>query len=203
MKNSPFHGKLFAQYTLKKIFVPTFEQKLRALTHIRYEIESLLNERNAPSDSHLQESLYLRRMAHARSLFVFFTKAERTGSSENNPNARIDDDVLSVDYGAFRSILSAAELEELSKAKAEGEQCFNKRIFHLTYTRTEIPEGQERWPTEKIFPALKRVCEKFIEYIIGCADFSQAERYEWTKIQSAAQTGVFRYPRVTTNIAGL
>src|SRR6266480_5729266 len=76
---------------------PTPEQIRQALPHIRYEIESFLQ--TPAHDSHneaLQESVYFRKMAHCRALYHFFRKPL---SERQDRRKKVDDDVLSEDYG--------------------------------------------------------------------------------------------------------
>src|SRR5882724_8913705 len=115
---------------------PTTNELLESLSHIRFEIMSLLlvPEHDATNEA-LRESVALRRMVSARSLYTFFTTPK---------SKRCSNDVLSDDFG-----FSPQELYNTNARQLLDE--FNKRIFHLTFSRYHGP-----WKTEILLPPVEK-----------------------------------------------
>jgi hypothetical protein len=133
---------------------PTPQDVLKALPHVRYEIESLLlTPEHDPSNSALRESVFFRKMAHGRLLYTFFTR------SSCKPNERNPDDVVSEDFGFGPEALYG------DKPKALLDQ-FNKRLFHLTYSRMNY---DDEWLMDKCLLPVMRQSRRFIEHILGVA----------------------------------
>jgi hypothetical protein len=129
------------------------EQQIRGLLpHIRYEIEAFLLEPDFDRDNEsLRESVLFRRMAHARSLYSFFTV-----SSEK----RRDDDGLAEDYG-----FPAAAIYEDGVAP-ELLRRFNKDLFHITYTRLQRTAANKRWPIEELLNPIAARALQFVDHIV-------------------------------------
>ena|SRR5436190_7525511 len=54
-------------------FTPTRAEIITALKHIRYEIEALLQTpKHDPDDESIVETVYFRKMTHARALHIFY-----------------------------------------------------------------------------------------------------------------------------------
>jgi len=121
---------------------PTPEQIRQALPHIRYEIESFLQ--TPAHDFHneaLQESVYFRKMAHCRALYHFFRKPL---SERQDRRKRVDDDVLSEDYGFQAKDVYGEDSATLLNR-------FNKDLLHLTYARLDRTPETKPWPMDELF----------------------------------------------------
>lgn len=82
-------------------------------------------------------------LVHARTLLDFF---------EVQPNNRYEDDILSMDMGfPAKRILGSVTLRRM----------INKRLAHLTYTRSKFNESSKKPWDMKAFRCLVRRCEKF------------------------------------------
>jgi len=145
---------------------PTSQELLKVLPHIRFEIMSLLlvPEHDTKNDA-LRESVALRQMVSARLLYSFFTTPK---------SKRSKDDVLSDDFG-----FAPEELYKTNAQKLMEE--FNKRIFHLTYSRSHGP-----WQTGVLLPPIKQQSLKFIDWIIAYKGIpiTMIERNEWRTLKS-------------------
>lgn len=156
---------------------PTPKQISLALPHIRYEIESfLLTPSYDKSNKALEESVYFRKMAHCRALYHFFKKKLEDRKDSKN---RLDDDVLSKDFGFSSQDAYGAKSDELSKR-------FNKDLMHLTYDRLNRNAGTKAWPMDELFPPVANLAKKFIDHILTqyTGDLPEAERELWEKLKA-------------------
>jgi hypothetical protein len=172
---------------------PTAEQIQQALPHIRYEIESFLqtppyNSRNEA----LRESVYFRKMAHCRALYHFFRKPV---SKRQDGRKRVDDDVLSEDYGfQAKDVYGKDSATLLSR--------FNKDLLHLTYARLERTPETKPWPMDELFPPVEQRTREFIEHILsfGPDRIEPAEQGRWRKLRGDTRVKI-SLQQSTSNIA--
>lgn len=131
---------------------PDLKQKIDILAHVRFEIKSFfLEPESAAKGRDVEESIKMIRMAHCRILREFFTKKQRRG-----------DDVL---VGNFD--FPSCEWKDLWPGVGDAEkveQCFNKRLFHLTYSRLHVSD--EKWCIYLAFKPIEARAKEFIKHII-------------------------------------
>src|SRR5437764_10951617 len=151
-------------------FSPTRAQKIAVLKDIRYEIESLLaTPRYDSADEVIRETVYFRKMAHARALHTFLT----TSTPERWKN-----DVLSEDY-SFRAspIFPALKSKELLER-------FNQALFHISYSRAFTTPGDQAWPLEEFVPPIVDRSTAFVHHFLSLKwqDVSQEEKMLWWRM---------------------
>jgi hypothetical protein len=132
---------------------PDLKRKIGILRHIRFEIKSFfLEPESGLRGRDLDETIKMRRMAHCRVLCGFFTKKQRG-----------DDDVLATDFD-----FPCCEWNDLYPGDGDAykvKQCFNKRLFHLTYSRLQVSD--EKWCIELAFPPIEAKAREFIKHIVN------------------------------------
>lgn len=191
-------------------FSPKPEDRLKILLHIRFEIESLFLEPNcggANLNDDLRESILFRRMGHCRVLRDFFTTKARKPR-----NDYVDDAVLASDFG-FPQIERSILFETLKNAERVNE-CFNKRLFHLTYSRLSLSD--QTWCIETAFPCVKNKAMEFVAHVLAKAAseldiITPEESGEWEKLQrklqalprATLQTNTMNIPKPDTFIVNL
>jgi len=172
---------------------PTPEQIRQALPHIRYEIESFLQ--TPAHDFHneaLQESVYFRKMAHCRALYHFFRKPL---SERQDRRKRVDDDVLSEDYGfQAKDVYGENSATLLNR--------FNKDLLHLTYARLDWTPETKPWPMDELFPPVERRTREFIEHILsfGPDRIAPAGQARWRKLRNDTRVKI-PLQQSTSNVA--
>src|SRR5436190_3471745 len=169
-------------------FTPTRAEIIGALSHIRYEIEALLQTpRHDPDDESIVETVYFRKMAHARALRTFFA----------TPISRRDkDDALSEDY-----LFPAAPLYNADVARRLLDR-FNKDLFHVSYSRVRRTPVEKAWPMKDFLPPVIDRCKKFITHLLELPwpDVPAEELQRWRDMQEVRF--VFRnLAQSTSNIA--
>lgn len=172
---------------------PTPEQITAALPHVRYDIESLLLTPNYDrSNKALEESVYFRKMAHCRALYHFFKK---TASQRIDRVARIDDDIVSEDFGFSAQDVYGSKADELLKR-------FNKDLLHLTYERLIRTPNTKPWPMDVLFPPVAQRAREFIEHILTqfTGNVPERERRLWEVMKSDVKEGV-SLQQNTSNVA--
>lgn len=145
---------------------PTPPQIIDALPHVYYEIQALLLTPKHTPD--LVETVYFRKMAHGRVLFMFFS-TERC--------KRFADDILSMDFGFPAEPLYGDDPKALL-------DLFNKRLFHLTYSRIQ---EKDEWLMDKLLPPVMRQSRRFIDHILQLSTIpiDDNERQRWRDLKSA------------------
>jgi hypothetical protein len=127
-------------------FNPTDNDCARILSHIRYEIGScLLIPKKRETDWHVDESVFLPILIHARILVDFF-----------ETTTRHKDDVLCSDFGFPASKLSI---------KDDDRKRFNKDLAHLTYSRLGHTSATKPWPISETLRPLRERCVAFVEHV--------------------------------------
>src|SRR5437867_7444048 len=162
---------------------PTPEQIRQALPHVRYEIESFLQTPAYDSQNEaLQESVYFRKMAHCRALYHFFRKSLSERQDRRN---RVDDDVLSEDYGFQAKDVYGEDLATLLNR-------FNKDLLHLTYARLERTRETKPWPMDKLFPPIEQRTREFIDHILsfGPDKIDPAEHARWRRLSNDIRVNI-------------
>jgi len=138
---------------------PDLKKKIEILKHIKFEIKSFFFEpESAARGRDLDETIKMRRMAHCRVLCGFFTQKQRG-----------DDDVLATDFD-----FPSCEWEDLYPGDGDAKkvkQCFNKRLFHLTYSRLQVSD--EKWCIELAFPPIEAKAREFIKHIMNALSKSE------------------------------
>ncbi len=138
----------------------TLQQKFEILRHIRFEIAwfflkpALCDECSGPV---VEESITFGRMGHCRILREFFTREVR-GTHKD----RVNDDVLAKDF-CF-PVYTPEELFGGKDNAKEVEKCFNKRLFHLTYSRLGV--SGEAWRADLAFPPVEAKAKEFVKHIV-------------------------------------
>jgi hypothetical protein len=165
---------------------PELAQIITALPHVRYEIESLLlTPQHDKSNSALVESVCMRKMVHCRVLYSFFTISK-------DARDKRDDDVVCEDYEFPREDLYGANPRALLDE-------FNKRIFHLTYSRDRRP-----WDMKTLLPPVENQSRKFVSHIIRGnslpIQIDEAEERCWRRLQQDISLGV-SLQQNTSNVA--
>lgn len=162
---------------------PSLEQKKNILRHLRYEIRSFFLEPESPDinpSGDLKESILFRRMGHCRVLVEFFTKKPQGGKTYN--------DVLAEHFSFRRS--EPSELFSTPDVAKRVDECFNKRLFHLTYSRLDLSE--DNWCVDLAFLSVKSKTKEFIEHILskkeltatdGKCEIDATELDEWDKLK--------------------
>lgn len=156
----------------------TQEQRAAALEHVRYEIQALLQTpAHNPKDESIVETIYFRKMAHARALHGFFT----------TPIAnRHKDDVLSEDYGfAAKPIYSDADEERFLDR-------YNKDLLHISYTRLGRIAATKPWPISDMILPIKSRCLDFIPHVVALSwpSIPREEREKWRVLIPNAEAGI-------------
>ena len=151
-------------------FSPTRAQKIAVLKDIRYEIESLLaTPKYDSADEVIRETVYFRKMAHARALHTFLT----TSTPERWKN-----DVLSEDY-SFR----ASPIFPVLKSKELLER-FNQALFHISYSRVLRTPADKAWPIQEFLPPIVDRSKAFVGHFLslGWPDVQQQETMLWRRL---------------------
>jgi hypothetical protein len=155
---------------------PIYQQKIDALHHVRYEINSFLQLQKNWSNGELQanevlrETVLMRRVVHFRALYEFFC-----GDLQN----RFKDNVLDVDYAYICSFV---------KKSGSDNGRFNKEILHLTYSRKD--DGPNKLWDLSQFSDMEKECKGFIKHVVDNATgltVSKEELEQWKTLQQ----GVF------------
>jgi len=166
---------------------PTPVQKVAALPHVRYEIEALLlTPRHDSTDEAIVETVYFRKMAHARALLDFFV----------TPTVdRYRDDVLSEDFQfPARAIYPDSQDQEFRDR-------FNKDILHISYSRTRRDARTKEWPLQQMLPPIIDRALEFVRHVEGLTwQLPDAERQMWGAIRSR-YTGAAPLVQSTANVA--
>jgi len=147
---------------------PTSTELVAILPHIRYEIEQCFCvPKHDPNDPHIQESVFLAILIHARLLVDFF----ETASSKH-------DDVLSSHFGYAASTIPM---------QADDQLRLNKDIAHLTYSRLRHTPATKPWPIGAILLSLRPTVVKFIRHILDHppAGTDGAELEAWRRLYGA------------------
>lgn len=168
---------------------PSPDQIARALPHVRYEIESLLQTpAYDQANKALEESVYFRKMAHCRALYHFFNKKERRED-------RRGDDILSADFGFPSQDVYGQSAKDLVKR-------FNKDLLHLTYERLTRTPDTKPWPMDALFPPVAQLCREFIEHILTkfTGRVADDERKLWAELKSDVARGT-PLQQNTSNVA--
>jgi hypothetical protein len=152
--------------------IPTRAEKISALSDIRYEIEGLLQTpKHDATDESIVETVFFRKMAHARSLHIFFTTPL---------SRRSKDDVVSEDYlFEARAIYSDDKSQELIDR-------FNKDLFHISYSRVHRTSLTKAWPMDEMLPPIIARSKEFISHVLalGWPDIPSSELQRWLTMQS-------------------
>ena len=128
--------------------MPTDAQRAGILSHVRYEIEQcFIIPKHHEHDWHLQESIFLAILIHARVLLAFFESTDRRS-----------DDVLCSDF-AFPT--SRVPIHPADRRR------FNKDIAHLTYSRLRHTPDTKPWPVLQILRSLCVRSVAFIAHVIA------------------------------------
>ena len=172
---------------------PTSEQIRQALSHVRYEIESLLQtpEYDA-SNKALEESVYFRKMAHCRALYHSFRK--RASERQDKGNL-VDDDVIAEDYSfPAKDVYGKYSSALLSR--------FNKDLLHLTYTRLQRTRETKPWPMDRLFPPVAQRAQEFIDHILSLepTKIDEAERKKWFALKKDVRVKI-PLQQNTSNVA--
>jgi hypothetical protein len=169
-------------------FIPTRAEIVAALRDVRYEIEALLQApKHDPTDESIVETVFFRRMAHARALHTFFV----TPISE-----RYKDDVLAEDYRfQARAIYSDEKSQEFIDR-------FNKDLFHISYSRVHRTSVTKAWPMDEMLPPIIKRSREFIEHVLalGWPDVTSNELRCWQAMRNER----FRFTTLaqsTSNVA--
>ena len=173
---------------------PTPEEIAKALPHVRYEIESLLQTPDYDrTNKALEESVYFRKMAHCRALYHFFRKE---AGQRVDRRDRIDDDIVSEDFGFPARDVYGSNAGELLKR-------FNKDLLHLTYERLKHTPNSKPWQMDVLFPPVAQRAREFIDHILMrfSGNFSDQERKLWADLKSNAGKGMpcSRIPQMWQN----
>ena len=131
----------------------TEDRSAAALEHVRYEIEAVLQTPpHDASNETIVETIYFRKMAHARALFYFFTTpiAHRHG-----------DDILAEDYGF------PAKPIYTDQNKQRFLDRYNKDLLHISYTRLDRLGAEKQWPIPEMLPPVIERCRLFIPHVIS------------------------------------
>jgi len=167
---------------------PTRAQKIALLKDIRYEIESLIGTpRHDPADEATVETVYFRKIAHARALHTFFTTAA--------PD-RLKNDAISEDYSFPASpIFPASRSKELLER-------FNQALFHISYSRAFTTPGDQAWPLEEFVPPIVDRSTAFVHHFLSLKwqDVSQEEKMLWWRMLTPAYVRI-PLAQSTSNIA--
>jgi hypothetical protein len=158
---------------------PTLEEKVGALQHVRYEVESLLlTPDGARSNKTLEEAVELARMVHSRALYTFFSTA---------PEDRKKDDMISKDFSFEPKRLYGDKVQTQATVDR-----FNKHLFHLTYNRVHLSAAEKRWPREEWLPPVVAQSKRFIDHILETPPFliPDEERKCWQKLKNADTRGL-------------
>jgi hypothetical protein len=169
-------------------FSPTRAQKIAVLKDIRYEIESLLaTPKYDSADEVIRETVYFRKMAHARALHTFLT----TSKPERWKN-----DVLSEDY-SFR----ASPIFPTLKSKELLER-FNQALFHISYSRALRTPADKAWPIQEFLPPIVDRSKAFVGHFLslGWPDVPQEEMMLWRRLLTPAYVRI-PLAQSTSNIA--
>jgi hypothetical protein len=128
--------------------LPSNTDCAQILSHVRYEIEQCFIIRaHHQGDWHLEESVFLAILIHARILLTFFES-----------NDRRKDDVLCSDLGFPSKPVSISPEARLR---------FNKDMVHLTYSRLRHTSETKPWPVvEILLPLLERAIE-FMTHVVS------------------------------------
>lgn len=177
---------------------PDLKQKIGILKHIRFEIKSFfLEPESGVRGRDLDETIKMRRMAHCRVLCGFFTKKQRG-----------DDDVLATDFD-----FPSCEWKDLYPGDGDAykvQQCFNKRLFHLTYSRLQVSD--EKWCIELAFRPVEAKARDFVKHIVNAlskneltskhnSDSIKAE--ELQKLQALEAEELEEWKHLETEIMGV
>src|SRR6266576_1787254 len=153
-------------------FIPTRVETVSALRDIRYEIEGLLQTpKHDPTDESIVETVFFRKMAHARALCTFFT---------TSISKRYKDDVVSEDYlFEAKAIYSDEKSQELIDR-------FNKDLFHISYARVHRTPHTKAWPMDEMLPPIIVRSKKFITHVLalGWSDIPSDELRRWQTMRS-------------------
>jgi hypothetical protein len=170
------------------IFNPTRTEIIAALRDIRYEIEALLqNPKHDPRDESIVETVYFRKMAHARALHTFFT---------GTASKRHKRDVLSEDY-----LFPAAPIYSDDKSQSLIDR-FNQDLFHISYSRLQRTSADTAWPMEEMLPPIIDRSKRFMAHLLALEwqDIPPTELQKWRDMQD--KRFVFRHlAQSTLNIA--
>ena len=153
-------------------FIPTRAETISALRDIRYEIEGLLQTpKHDATDESIIETVFFRKMAHARALYTFFTTSIAK---------RYKDDVVSEDYlFEAKAIYSDDRSQELIDR-------FNKDLFHISYSRVHRTPLTKAWPMDEMLPPIIVRSKEFIGHllVLDWSDIPSAELRRWQNMQS-------------------
>jgi hypothetical protein len=155
--------------TLKE-FPTTYRKKVKALNHVIYEIEQLINcttlLKTHQADSILSNIILEAGLTHTRCLIEFFSAKKRgtrvvKGAKDSSPTGQTKeelDDILPKDFG-FKHI------GHLDHKKPK----LNKYLSHLTYSRNKPTD----WPLEH---EAKPILEHALKFLTYLQDFAKTRR---------------------------
>ena len=127
--------------------IPSVNDRAQILSHVRYELsQCFIIPARHQSDWHLEESVFLAILIHARILLTFFESSDRRR-----------DDVLCSDFG-----FPASRIPLSPEARLR----FNKDIVHLTYSRLRHTPETKPWPVMEILRPLFDRSVAFMSHVV-------------------------------------